>query len=608
MEEITLDLEVNKDGIRSEGDWMAVGCLIAEKPVNRGAIMTILRNQWLELEALMIGEISQNLFSITFSSRKSLFDVLSENPWSVMDFGFNLKEWLYNMAVGELDFSTISYWIQIHNISRDMFSKSNVDKIASNFGTMMEVEEPIGRFGVNRTFLRARVLILADKPRCPEFWINKGADQKNWAKLKYEKLFDYCYNCGKLGHGLKSCKEAVSSETKYEANLRCEPAKKLLSPGKQRSYSWGGTQSGGRIWESKGKVARGINFGKACEMEGCRKRVQSNRPIRNFNSGIIIKEIDDLGQDIADDGAIVSSASNTSTQIEKGVAELPCKHYFQEIEVVNTEGTLCSPTKVLKFMLNLSNVFRSLSIKRGSYEGREIGEASKKQRIYELISGAGAASNSDELSKIKTVDQSSLACLNLGASGSSDSDLFPLLGGFSVLKIRAEAWEMDKSCIDTTISVFQKLGFQAALINDYSFCEEKIKENILIENTDVSHKRALPSISRLKMSVGSVFDKDDGIAAISGSLKIVMIMKFPMLSSIFIAIFCSLKFQLFRRKAIVALDWVSPHVKTGMCPSGWDPHPPFPLSWMAYLQPLKFLCVFFLVCNLLSIFEIHFFI
>ncbi|OMO69579.1 hypothetical protein COLO4_29010 [Corchorus olitorius] len=81
MVKLTIDMEVNNEGNRSEDGWMAVGCLIAERSVNRGAITMILRNLWPEAEAPIIGEIGQNLFSITFSSAKLFYDAVVENPW-----------------------------------------------------------------------------------------------------------------------------------------------------------------------------------------------------------------------------------------------------------------------------------------------------------------------------------------------------------------------------------------------------------------------------------------------------------------------------------------------------------------------------------------------
>ena len=37
------------------------------------------------------------------------------------------------------------------------------------------------------------------------FWLPIEDRGRRWIRLKYEKLSDYCYGCGKLGHVLKSC-------------------------------------------------------------------------------------------------------------------------------------------------------------------------------------------------------------------------------------------------------------------------------------------------------------------------------------------------------------------------------------------------------------------
>ncbi|OMP09562.1 hypothetical protein COLO4_05352 [Corchorus olitorius] len=75
-----------------------------------------------------------------------------------------------------------------------------------------------------------------------------------------------------------------------------------------------------------------------------------------------------------------------------------------------------------------------------------------------------------------------------------------------------EAWDMDKSCIDATISGFQVLRFLAVMFKVCRLSEERYKVKILFENTEVSHKWAIPPISWARMNIGSGFDKDDGIA------------------------------------------------------------------------------------------------
>ncbi|OMO99900.1 ER glycerol-phosphate acyltransferase [Corchorus olitorius] len=60
MEEFTIYLEVNKGGKLSEKGWKAIRGFIADKSVNKGVGMTILRNMWPEAEAPII-ELPPNI-------------------------------------------------------------------------------------------------------------------------------------------------------------------------------------------------------------------------------------------------------------------------------------------------------------------------------------------------------------------------------------------------------------------------------------------------------------------------------------------------------------------------------------------------------------------
>lgn len=47
------------------------------------------------------------------------------------------------------------------------------------------------------------------------FWWNNSQGNDIWANVKYERLFDFCYRCGKLDHTTQSCKDKVQmSKTK----------------------------------------------------------------------------------------------------------------------------------------------------------------------------------------------------------------------------------------------------------------------------------------------------------------------------------------------------------------------------------------------------------
>ncbi|OMO55003.1 hypothetical protein COLO4_36252 [Corchorus olitorius] len=464
MEAITLDLESDLESGPGDGVWVAIGKVLAEKPLNKGAVKTILRNLWPEKDVPAIGDVENNTFSVTFVSQEKLFKALLENPWAVMGYCFNLKFWPPELAVGEIDMNLISYWTQIHNLPRDLLTENNARRIGSILGDVIEIEEIKGRFGLNRSFLRIRVGLKLENPLIPGFWIPRGGDRKIWATVKYEKLADFCFNCGRLGHSNKFCKSEEKSPMSYGPHMRVAPAKQLWSPGKQRSQSWGGTVEEEWRESMKPGVARALPFSQARgkNVLGQQELVtqQSREQAKEDSSGVIVGGSktnfqpsrhypssstgfsNTLDVPITSNsvnshlmgnrfGPRIGSPNNFSERSELrgfsnnnrgqaiepeneevGVPELPGPRiYIQDgIEVYSPgSGELVpvihspeiverelasandlkeistpskfSPSKVIKTVMNLSNVFRSMNLKRGLKDVDISGNAPKRGRL-----------------------------------------------------------------------------------------------------------------------------------------------------------------------------------------------------------------------------------
>lgn len=73
---------------------------------------------------------------------------------------------------------------------------------------------------INKTILRLKVEINVNEPLLVGFWWKNSVGEDKWATIKYERLSDYCYGFGYLGHTTEACmKEVVMSEENNEKSM-----------------------------------------------------------------------------------------------------------------------------------------------------------------------------------------------------------------------------------------------------------------------------------------------------------------------------------------------------------------------------------------------------
>ncbi|KAK2976687.1 hypothetical protein RJ640_004288 [Escallonia rubra] len=116
-----------------------------------------------------------------------------------------VRDWPPDLAIKEIDFSFSPFWIRICGLSPNQMTKLNAEKIAGKIGKLKEIDFTTnGKISWYR-YLRIRVEIDVRKPLHPGFNRNKNHQSKAWIHLHYERLPDFCFNCGKLGHVIRLC-------------------------------------------------------------------------------------------------------------------------------------------------------------------------------------------------------------------------------------------------------------------------------------------------------------------------------------------------------------------------------------------------------------------
>lgn len=237
------------------------GAILAEKPPHRNGVLNGFKTAWGAIGDgdYRIVPVDDRIYSIMVRDAVLAAHILESGPWNVDNRLFNVIPWSRDLAIEEVDFSGIKFWIQIHNVPLGVMTDGTARNIARRVGKVLEVEDPIK---MPRNYLRVRVLLDGRKPLYSGFYEPRDGRNRRRISIKYERLREYCYKCGRIGHTLQFChwNDGPSEIDNFYGPELCVPTSRKLNfegfppDDHHRSSSFWDSFGGGR-----GKQPRGVN-------------------------------------------------------------------------------------------------------------------------------------------------------------------------------------------------------------------------------------------------------------------------------------------------------------------------------------------------------------
>ncbi|KAL0331179.1 UNVERIFIED_CONTAM: hypothetical protein Sangu_1663400 [Sesamum angustifolium] len=162
--------------------FYTVGCLLSHKPYNAEAFKTVLRDR-----------------------------VLESGPWAFEKSLLVLAAVSDTDNPAEVDLTWCDFHIRIHGLPLGKMTTEIATFIGVKIGRLKDCDSSKGPLSWG-SFMRLRVAIDVTKPLPQVLKIRTVLGDEHTVTFTYERLPNFCYLCGKLGHISKWCDSRFQSE------------------------------------------------------------------------------------------------------------------------------------------------------------------------------------------------------------------------------------------------------------------------------------------------------------------------------------------------------------------------------------------------------------
>lgn len=186
-----------------------VGKLWIVNPFNTRVFKQVIVQSWRLKNPVEVQDLNKNLFLFRFSSKRDVDSVMKSGPWSFDRNLLVLKKISGEEQPSEMEMNTTEFWTRVYDLPLKLRTDATSKKLGDTIGKFVEVDpKDVNRLG---KFLRVKAEIDLKKP------LKRGTVIKYQGKslrvfFKYERLPNFCYICGRVGHQIKDCDEGEGHE------------------------------------------------------------------------------------------------------------------------------------------------------------------------------------------------------------------------------------------------------------------------------------------------------------------------------------------------------------------------------------------------------------
>lgn len=203
QEEILVDTTL-LESHKNRGEKCLIMSLLTDKNYNREAFKQIMRKIWHPMKKVSFKDLGSRLILVEFEYCIEKDRVKRERPWSFDKHLVLLKDFEGEFLINNITITKAAFWIRLYDLPLYAMNEHVARLIGDSIGSVEEIDVKKGEVAWGE-FIRVTVRLNITKPLMRGKRINLGPHGSCWVRFVYDRLPNFCYVCGRLGHNHRDC-------------------------------------------------------------------------------------------------------------------------------------------------------------------------------------------------------------------------------------------------------------------------------------------------------------------------------------------------------------------------------------------------------------------
>ncbi|KAJ1404178.1 Zinc knuckle CX2CX4HX4C [Sesbania bispinosa] len=192
--------------------------ILTQKPIHTNSLQSALAGIWCNPKGFRVEEIVPKTFQFYFDDEADVNRILKGSPWLFRYSWLILMRWVRDLNIDSLDFSCVAVRVQLWGLPAHCRTPKMGSKIGACLGQVLEYD--VFECKERKSFLKILVNLDTQKPLLTGVPVGSNKDGVTWVEFQYEKLPQFCYLCGRIGHDDMFCNSSPKAPIDENENDR----------------------------------------------------------------------------------------------------------------------------------------------------------------------------------------------------------------------------------------------------------------------------------------------------------------------------------------------------------------------------------------------------